>query len=152
MSSEASARAVRAPAKQPSLSSVDGDRWLDGLDAEQRDAVTSPGAPLVVIAPAGSGKTRVLTRRIAYRVAEGSADPGHVLAITFTRRAAGELLYRLGTLGLRQQPTIGTFHAVAWSLLRRRWTDQGMGRHPEILAQPERLVATLPEFDRARAR
>jgi len=70
----------------------------------------------------------VLTRRIAHRVATGSADAGHVLAITFTRRAAGELLRRFGQLGLRQQPTVGTFHGVAWSVLRRRWADQGLRR------------------------
>src|SRR5205085_7159719 len=69
-----------------SVSTVDADRLLDGLDGDQREAVTSPGAPLAILAPAGSGKTRVLTRRIAYRVATGSADAGHVLALTFTRR------------------------------------------------------------------
>src|SRR5947207_12044328 len=120
-----------------------GDRWLDGLDADQRDAVTNPGAPLAILAPAGSGKTRVLTRRIAYRVATGSADPGHVLAITFTRRAAGELLGRLGQLGLREQPTVGTFHGVAWAVLRQRWADQVRRRPPELLAQPERLLVEL---------
>src|SRR6476620_5156751 len=74
---------------------VDPARLLDGLDADQVASVTSPGGPLAILAPAGSGKTRVLTRRIAYRVAEGSADAAHTLAITFTRKAAGELLRRL---------------------------------------------------------
>jgi DNA helicase-2/ATP-dependent DNA helicase PcrA len=127
---------------------MDVDRLLDGLDGDQREAVTSPGAPLAILAPAGSGKTRVLTRRIAHRVAAGSADAGHVLAITFTRRAAGELLRRLGQLGLRQQPTVGTFHGVAWSVLRRRWADEGVRRPPELLTQPERLLADLPELSR----
>src|SRR3954452_848901 len=103
-----------------SVSTMDADRLLDGLDGDQREAVTSPGAPLAILAPAGSGKTRVLTRRIAHRVATGSADAGHVLAITFTRRAAGELMHRLGGLGLRDQPAVGTFHGIAWSVLRRR--------------------------------
>jgi DNA helicase-2/ATP-dependent DNA helicase PcrA len=125
------------------VSTVDADRLLDGLDGDQREAVTTPGAPLAILAPAGSGKTRVLTRRIAYRVASGAADPGHVLAITFTRRAAGELLRRLDELGLRQQPTVGTFHGVAWSVLRRRWADQGLRRVPELLSQPERLLAEV---------
>ncbi|HEX8581386.1 MAG TPA: UvrD-helicase domain-containing protein, partial [Acidimicrobiales bacterium] len=66
-------------------------RLLDGLDEAQRRAVLSDAGPLCIVAPAGSGKTRVLTRRIAARVATGAAGPGHVLALTFTRRAAGEL-------------------------------------------------------------
>ena len=127
---------------------MDADRLLDGLDGDQREAVTSPGAPLAILAPAGSGKTRVLTRRIAHRVATGSADAGHVLAITFTRRAAGELLRRFGQLGLRQQPTVGTFHSVAWSVLRRRWADQGLRRPHDLLTQPERLLADLPDRPR----
>ncbi len=130
------------------MSTVDADRLLEGLDGDQREAVTSTGAPLAILAPAGSGKTRVLTRRIAYQVASGSADAGHVLAITFTRRAAGELLRRLGPLGLRQQPTVGTFHGVAWSVLRRRWADQALRRPPELLTQPERLLADLPTLAR----
>ena len=74
---------------------MDPEALLEGLDDAQRAAVTSTAMPLVVLAPAGSGKTRVLTRRIAYRVATGSADPRHVLALTFTRKAAGELDERL---------------------------------------------------------
>src|SRR5436309_10174120 len=112
------------------------DEVLAGLDAEQAAAVTSPGAPLAIVAPAGSGKTRVLTRRIARRVADGSADASHVVAITFTRRAAAELQDRLGALGLRSRPTIGTFHAVAWAVLRRRWADQQLRRRPELLTEP----------------
>ena len=71
-----------------------------------------------------------------------------MLAITFTRRAAGELLRRFGPLGLRQQPTVGTFHGVAWSVLRRRWADQGVRRPPDLLTQPERLLADLPDRSR----
>ncbi|MDP1821403.1 MAG: ATP-dependent DNA helicase UvrD2 [Acidimicrobiales bacterium] len=104
---------------------MDPEALLDGLDDRQRLAVTSTALPLVVLAPAGSGKTRVLTRRIAYRVAMGAADPRHVLALTFTRKAAGELSERLGRLGLRSDATTGTFHGVAWGALRARWADQG---------------------------
>ena len=75
------------------------DPLLDDLDPEQRTAVLSDGAPLCIVAPAGSGKTRVLTRRIARRIRDGSADPSHVLVITFTRRAAGELAGRLARAG-----------------------------------------------------
>jgi DNA helicase-2/ATP-dependent DNA helicase PcrA len=97
---------------------------LEGLDDAQRSAVTSTAMPLVVLAPAGSGKTRVLTRRIAYQVATDTADPRHVLALTFTRKAAAELSERLGRLGLRGDVTAGTFHGVAWAVLRTMWADQ----------------------------
>src|SRR5712671_3667258 len=104
---------------------MDADRLLEGLDGDQREAVISPGAPLAILAPAGSGKTRVLTRRIAYRVATGTADPGHVLALTFTRKAAGELRSRLASLGVRDGVAAGTFHAIAYAQLRQRWSDTG---------------------------
>ena len=68
---------------------MDLDPLLADLDPDQRAAVLSDGGPLCIVAPAGSGKTRVLTRRIARRLTDGSADAGHVLVITFTRRAAG---------------------------------------------------------------
>ncbi|MET0903767.1 MAG: ATP-dependent DNA helicase UvrD2 [Acidimicrobiales bacterium] len=110
---------------------MDPEALLEGLDDAQRAAVTSTAQPLVVLAPAGSGKTRVLTRRIAHRVATGSADPRHVLALTFTRKAAGELDDRLRRLGLRGDTTTGTFHAVAWGTLRTRWADHG--REPPTL-------------------
>ncbi len=67
------------------------DALLDDLDARQREAVTATAAPLAILAPAGSGKTRVLTRRIAWRVREELAESRHVLAVTFTRPAAAEL-------------------------------------------------------------
>ncbi len=106
---------------------MDPEALLDGLDETQREAVTSSIQPLVILAPAGSGKTRVLTRRIAYRVATGDEDPRHVLALTFTRKAAGELTERLGRLGLRGDATAGTFHSVAWALLRTRWAEVRRG-------------------------
>ncbi|MDQ2650941.1 MAG: ATP-dependent helicase, partial [Actinomycetota bacterium] len=103
---------------------MDPAALLEGLDDAQRSAVTSTAMPLVVLAPAGSGKTRVLTRRIAHQVATDAADPRHVLALTFTRKAAAELGERLGRLGLRGDVTTGTFHSVAWAVLRTRWADQ----------------------------
>lgn len=98
-------------------------RLLDGLDADQHRAVTTPSTLVAVVARAGSGKTRVLTRRIAHRVAIGSAEARHTLALTFTREAAGELRRRLRRLGLRDAVETGTFHAVALGLLRQRWRD-----------------------------
>jgi DNA helicase II / ATP-dependent DNA helicase PcrA len=91
-----------------------------GLDAQQRAAITSTAAPLAIIASAGSGKTTVLTRRIAHRIATGSADARHVLALTFTREAAAELKRRLRRLDIRDRIEAGTFHSVAQRLLRDR--------------------------------
>jgi DNA helicase-2/ATP-dependent DNA helicase PcrA len=130
---------------------MDPEALLEGLDDAQRAAVTSTALPLVVLAPAGSGKTRVLTRRIAHRVATGEADPRHVLALTFTRKAAGELDDRLRRLGLRGDATTGTFHAVAWGTLRTRWADQGrapltlLDRKGRLLTE---LAPTTPGKDR----
>lgn len=115
---------------------------VEGLDPDQREAVETDASPLAILAPAGSGKTRVLSHRIARRVADGSADASHVLAITFTRRAAGELQRRLGRLGLRARPTAGTFHGVAWSVLAQRWADQGRPR-PDLVPDPVRVLGPL---------
>ncbi|MGE3835394.1 MAG: ATP-dependent helicase, partial [Acidimicrobiia bacterium] len=122
---------------------------LDGLTEAQVRAVTSDGAPLVILAGAGSGKTRVLTRRIAYRVATGDADPRHVLALTFTRKAAGELRSRLSALGVRDAVAAGTFHAIAYAQLRRRWADTG-ATPPTLLDRKVGFVARLvgPRGDR----
>lgn len=96
------------------------------MDADQRAAVTCPETATVIHAGAGSGKTRVLTHRIAYRIATGSATAERVLAITFTREAASEMRRRLSHLGVArdlQSVTVGTFHAIALALLRQRLSD-----------------------------
>ncbi len=121
---------------------MEAERLLDGLNDQQRVAVTSPTTPLCVLAGAGSGKTRVLTRRIAYRALSGAHDPRHVLALTFTRKAAGELSTRLRSLGLRDSVAAGTFHAVAYAQLRTRWADRGV-RPPELLDRKVGFVARL---------
>ena len=94
--------------------------------------MTSEAAPLCILASAGAGKTRVLTRRIAYRAPTGDAEPRHTLALTFTRKAAGELQQRLRQLGLREQVCAGTFHALAAAQLHRWWADRGQ-RPPALL-------------------
>jgi DNA helicase II / ATP-dependent DNA helicase PcrA len=121
---------------------VDPAALLDGLTAPQRDAVTSDAAPLCILAGAGAGKTRALTRRIAYRVAKGTADPGHVLALTFTRKAAGELGERLAALGMRDRVAAGTFHAIAYAQLRRWWADRSEPP-PTLLDRKSRLLARV---------
>lgn len=119
-----------------------GDEALNGLDVEQRAAVTTPSTLVAVIAAAGSGKTRVLTSRIAHRVGNGTADARHTLALTFTREAAGELRRRLRRAGLRDAVEAGTFHSVALGLLRRRWADQSV-RELTVVGDRRRLLAEL---------
>src|SRR3954466_15351827 len=118
---------------QAAVDQAVADRLLDGLNEAQRRAVTSPVVPLCILAGAGSGKTRVLTRRIAYRAATRTLDPRHVLALTFTRKAASELGTRLAALGLRDRPTAGTFHAVALAQLSSRAGSNG--RPPPVLLE-----------------
>src|SRR5688572_23927562 len=118
------------------------DDLLEGLNPEQHAAVESEAAPLRILAGAGSGKTRVLTRRIAHRSATGSVDPRHVLALTFTRKAAGELNSRLRKLGLRDAVAAGTFHAIAYAQLRTRWADRGI-TPPTLLDRKITFVGRL---------
>ena len=121
------------------MSVIETDQLLEGLDDDQRAAVISDAAPLCIIAGAGSGKTRVLTRRIAYRIATTTAEAEHVLALTFTRKAADELRTRLGLLGVPSGIAAGTFHALAYAQLRRRWADEGK-RAPALLEQRHRII------------
>jgi ATP-dependent DNA helicase UvrD/PcrA len=121
------------------VTGVDAEVALADLDPDQRSAVLSDGAPLCIVAPAGSGKTRVLTRRVARRILDGSADASHVLVLTFTRRAAEELGRRLRTFGPREAVTAGTFHGIAYRLLRQRWEDQRRPA-PTLLTNRERVV------------
>jgi DNA helicase-2/ATP-dependent DNA helicase PcrA len=140
-------------------------RLLRGLDAQQHEAVLTDAAPLAIVASAGSGKTMVLTRRIARRIADGSADAQHVLALTFTRDAAGELRRRLRRLDVHESIECGTFHAVALRLLR----DRALATNSAAPAvAPDRLrlirevltetrlrrdpVAVMSDLDWARAR
>ena len=95
---------------------ADAETLLRGLNDEQQVAVTTDALPLAIHAGAGSGKTRVLTHRIAWRALTGRDDPRRVLALTFTRKAASELRSRVRRLGMRDQVAAGTFHSVALAL------------------------------------
>lgn len=121
---------------------MQGEKLLVGLNDAQREAVTSPADTLCILAGAGSGKTRVLTRRIAWRVANGGAAADNVLALTFTRRAAGELRSRLGGLGIRDDVAAGTFHSLAYGALRRLWADRNE-RPPALLDRKVRILSSL---------
>ncbi len=103
------------------------DILLDGLNDAQRDAVSHPGGPLLVVAGAGSGKTRVLTRRVAWLIAARGAHPGSILAITFTNKAAAEMRERVAELvGPRARMMwVSTFHSACVRILRREATKFG---------------------------
>ncbi len=133
---------VPAGNSRPEVDPARLERLLAGLNAAQCAAVVSSAAPLCLLAGAGSGKTRVLTRRIAYRIQSGSADAERILALTFTRKAARELSVRLSQLGVRERVATGTFHAIAYAQLRQWWTDTDQ-RAPELTESKMRLIAPL---------
>jgi DNA helicase-2/ATP-dependent DNA helicase PcrA len=114
---------------------------LAGLDAQQREAVTAPVGIVVVRAGAGSGKTTVLTRRIAWRTLSGTADIEKTLAITFTRQAATEMRTRLARFDLEGRPTIGTFHAIARRLMLQNLEDRNR-RAPVIVNNRSSLMSS----------
>ena len=117
------------------------DSVLAGLDAQQREAVTAPVGIVVVRAGAGSGKTTVLTRRIAWRTLSGTADIEKTLAITFTRQAATEMRTRLARFELEGRPTIGTFHAIARRLMLQNLEDRNR-RAPVIVNNRSSLMSS----------
>ena len=133
-----------------SLPPVSTEDLLAGLNQAQLEAVTTDGSPVAVMAGAGSGKTRVLTRRIAWRIVENETDPNRVLALTFTRKAAGELRSRLRSLGMRDAVAAGTFHGTALLQLRQRWAERNT-TPPALIDSRIRFVARLlPRSQRVR--
>ena len=105
---------------------------LAGLDPEQREVVTNIRGPVCVIAGAGTGKTRVITHRIAYAVAAGVTDPTKTLALTFTARAAGEMRARLRALDV-PNAAARTFHSAALKQLMYFWPYSFGGSFPKLL-------------------
>jgi DNA helicase-2/ATP-dependent DNA helicase PcrA len=115
---------------------------LDALDPEQLRAATAPRGPVSIIAGAGTGKTRTITHRIAHLVSGGFVNPDHVLAVTFTNRAAAELRERLTMMGVARVQA-KTFHAAAMHQLRYFW-PKVMGDTPwELLDSKFPLVARI---------
>jgi len=119
------------------------DRLLQNLNPEQMAAVTLPAVPALILAGAGSGKTRVLTTRIAWLMQTGQLSPGGVLAVTFTNKAAKEMLTRLGTMlpvAVRGM-WIGTFHGLCNRFLRAHWKLAGLPQGLQILDSSDQLSA-----------
>src|SRR5690242_19804944 len=98
-----------------------GARYLDGLNPEQREAVETLDGPVLVLAGAGTGKTRVLTTRVAHIISLGRARPNEILSVTFTNKAAREMKLRLGQMlgqAVEGMPWLGTFHSIGGRILR----------------------------------
>ncbi|MEK9176016.1 MAG: UvrD-helicase domain-containing protein [Patescibacteria group bacterium] len=92
---------------------------LKDLNQEQQDAVLNTTGPMIILAGAGSGKTRVLTYKVIYLIKEKGVDPGNILMVTFTNKAANEMKERIAKLSMhRDKPTIGTFHSICSRILR----------------------------------
>ena len=118
----------------------DVDSILDPLDPEQREVATALRGPVVVLAGAGTGKTRAITHRIAYGVRTGTYRPDSVLAVTFTAKAAGEMRTRLRALGVTGVQA-RTFHAAALRQLRHFWPEVIGGGVPALIEHKAPLVA-----------
>jgi DNA helicase-2/ATP-dependent DNA helicase PcrA len=119
------------------------ERLLDDLDPEQREAVVATSGPVAILAGAGTGKTRVISRRTAYAIATDVVPPDQVLVVTFTDKAAGEMVERLRALGL-PGVTARTFHAHALSQLRFFWPSRHEGAPlPQLLDSKAPILGRL---------
>src|SRR3954469_12381281 len=136
---------------------MDVSHILAGLNDAQRAAVTAPLAPTLVLAGAGSGKTRVLIHRIAWLIQAEGVSPHGILAVTFTNKAAAEMRARVEALLGSTGATLwlGTFHGLAHRLLRLHWREAGLPRDFQILDSEDQLrlirkVIKALELDEAR--
>ena len=137
--------AARAMAARQAPSAPD---YLKGLNPEQRQAVETTEGPVLVLAGAGTGKTRVLTTRIAHILSQGRAWPSQVLAVTFTNKAAREMKQRIGHLvgeAVEGMPWLGTFHSIGVKMLRRHAELAGLRSDFTILDTDDviRLIKQL---------
>src|SRR6186713_1426586 len=116
--------------------------FLEKLNPEQREAVLHRDGPLLILAGAGSGKTRVITFRIAYLIGNGHAAPDEVLAVTFTNKAAGEMRERVQSLlgDNADGVWLSTFHALCARLLRREAPHIGLSRDFVIYDSTDQLT------------
>ncbi|MGD6805117.1 DNA helicase PcrA [Rossellomorea aquimaris] len=117
------------------------DRLLNGMNPPQAEAVKATEGPLLIMAGAGSGKTRVLTHRIAYLMVEKGVNPYNILAITFTNKAAREMKDRIGKIlgGVAEEIWISTFHSMCVRILRRDIDRIGFTRNFTILDSTDQL-------------
>ncbi len=135
------------PTRSPEAVSTPED-LLANLTEPQLKAVTSTEGPVLVLAGAGSGKTRVITRRAAY-LAATATEPWHVLAITFTNKAAGEMKERIDALSAGGGMTVCTFHALCVRILRRHHEPAGLSKRFLIVDQSDRRKLVKEAIERA---
>ena len=134
---------IEAMFSTPSRSSAQDSPLLDHLNPEQRAAVALPPEHALILAGAGSGKTRVLTTRIAWLLQTGQVSPGGVMAVTFTNKAAKEMMTRLSAMlpvNVRGM-WIGTFHGLCNRLLRAHYKSVGLPQAFQILDTQDQLSA-----------
>lgn len=119
---------------------MDISYWLNTLNREQQHAVTAPLGNLLVLAGAGSGKTRVLVHRVAWLIQNQGASPYSVLAVTFTNKAAGEMRGRLQSM-IREigGMWVGTFHGLSHKMLRLHWKEANLPEHFQVIDSDEQL-------------
>jgi len=137
-----------APARKPSgglaarAMAARGSEYLEGLNPAQREAVEQMEGPVLMLAGAGTGKTKALTTRIAHLLATGAARPNEILAVTFTNKAAREMKDRVGGLmgeAVEGMPWLGTFHAICVKLLRRHAELVGLKSNFTILDTDDQI-------------
>jgi len=134
--------AASVPLSQRAMQSARPAPYLDGLNPAQREAVETLDGPVLMLAGAGTGKTRALTARIAHLMTQGKARPNEILAVTFTNKAAREMKERVSSLlgqTVEGMPWLGTFHAICVKLLRRHAELVGLKSNFTILDTDDQI-------------
>ena len=115
------------------------DDFIDSLNKQQQEAVLHSEGPILVLAGAGTGKTRVLTSRIAHLISSGQARPEHILAVTFTNKAAKEMSELIARIAPSHGLWIGTFHSICVRILRKHSSNLGINENFIIIDADDQL-------------
>ena len=152
------AKAAPAPDYRPSADGIGAraraafaPQYLEGLNPEQREAVETLDGPVLVLAGAGTGKTRVLTTRIAHILSTGRARPHEILSVTFTNKAAREMKQRVGQMvgqAVEGMPWLGTFHSIGGRILRYHAELAGLKSNFTVLDVDDQIRLLKQLLDR----